>query len=200
MTEAVTATKLNIHCIFYWQCKEKIDVDNLVGIKGLRPCPHVAGYFRKRRLFSRIRLPSTRKRRLSNTLSRVEIFENGDLSYSCGRAKTEVFKYDGVMPTISDNNIGEWLPFPPDPLPNVVLQVQKNIERKVDIIVATLKEGKRGRAFVWRWPETFGWDCRFKARSSAHTNRKRYMWTQIFLNTEKKISVFENTRLRVDEA
>ena len=37
--------------------------------------------------------------------------------------------------------------FPPYPLPNVVLQVQKNIERKVDIIVATLKEGKRGRAF-----------------------------------------------------
>ena len=51
-------------------------------------------------------------------------------------------------PTISDNNIGQWLPFPPYPLPNVVLQVQKNIERKVDIIVATLKEGKRGRAFV----------------------------------------------------
>ena len=50
-------------------------------------------------------------------------------------------------PTISDNNIGQWLPFPPYPLPNVVLQVQKNIERKVDIIVATLKEGKRGRAF-----------------------------------------------------
>ena len=46
--------------------------------------------------------------------------------------------------TISDNNIGQWLPFPPYPLPNVVLQVQKNIERKVDIIVATLKEGKRG--------------------------------------------------------
>ena len=44
--------------------------------------------------------------------------------------------------------IGQWLPFPPYPLPNVVLQVQKNIERKVDIIVATLKEGKRGRAFV----------------------------------------------------
>ena len=50
-------------------------------------------------------------------------------------------------PTISDNNIGQWLPFPPCSLPNVVLQVQKNIERKVDIIVATLKEGKRGRAF-----------------------------------------------------
>ena len=52
------------------------------------------------------------------------------------------------MPTISDNNIGQWLPLPPYPLPNVVLQVQKIIERKVDIIVATLKEGKRGRAFV----------------------------------------------------
>lgn len=25
---------------------------------------------------------------------RVEVFENGDLSFSCGRAKTEVFKYD----------------------------------------------------------------------------------------------------------
>ena len=60
---------------------------------------------------------------------------------------------------ISDNNIGQWLPFPPYPLPNVVLQVQKNIERKVDIIVATLKEGKRGRAFFCGWPETFGWDC-----------------------------------------
>ena len=51
------------------------------------------------------------------------------------------------LATISDNNIGQWLPFPPYPLPNVVLHVQKNIERKVDIIVATLKEGKRGRAF-----------------------------------------------------
>ena len=58
-------------------------------------------------------------------------------------------------PTISDNNIGQWLPFPPYPLPNVVLQVQKNIERKVDIIVATLKEGKRGRAFVGGWLEDF---------------------------------------------
>ena len=55
---------------------------------------------------------------------------------------------DYFRATISDNNIGQWLAFPPYPLPNVVLQVQKNIERKVDIIVATLKEGKRGRAFV----------------------------------------------------
>ena len=70
-------------------------------------------------------------------LSRVEIFENGDSSYSCGRAKTEGFKYDDVMP-------------------------------------------------------------RFKACSSAHTIRKRHVWTQTFLNTEKKISVFENTSIRVD--
>ena len=69
----------------------------------------------------------------------MESFENGDSSYSCGRAKTEVFKYDDVM-------------------------------------------------------------SRFKARSSTHTIRKRYVWMQIFLNTEKKTSVFENTRLRVDEA
>ena len=55
----------------------------------------------------------------------MEIFENGDSSYSCGRAKTEVFKYDDVMP-------------------------------------------------------------RLKARSSAHTIRKRYVWTHIFLSTKKK--------------
>ena len=59
----------------------------------------------------------------------MEIFENGDLSYSRGRAKTEVFKHDDVMP-------------------------------------------------------------RFKARSSAHTIRKRFVWMQIFLNTEKKKSPF----------
>ena len=28
----------------------------------------------------------------------MESFENGGSSYSCGRAKTEVFKYDDVMP------------------------------------------------------------------------------------------------------
>ena len=98
----------------------------------------------------------------------MESFENGDSSYSCGRAKTEAFKYDDVIP-------------------------------------------------------------RLKARSSTHTIRKRYVWTQSFLNTEKKNPpfsklpgyvwtvkydsktlhvikntevknfVFENTRLRVDE-
>ena len=87
--------------------------------------PHITGVF------------GHRKRRFSNTLSRVEGFENGDSSYSCGRAKTEVFKCDDVMP-------------------------------------------------------------RFKARSSAHTIRKRYVWTQIFLNTEENISFVESTRIRVD--
>ena len=57
--------------------------------------------------------------------------------------------------TISDNNIGQWLAFPPYPLPNVVLQVQKNIERKVDIIVATLKEGKGGEGFLLRVARDF---------------------------------------------
>ena len=30
-------------------------------------------------------------------LSRVESFENEDLSYSCGQAKTKFFKYDDIM-------------------------------------------------------------------------------------------------------
>ena len=54
------------------------------------------------------------------------------------------------LTTISDKNIGHGLPFPPYPLPNVVLQVQKNIERKVDIIVATLKAGEGFRLRVAR--------------------------------------------------
>ena len=33
--------------------------------------------------------------------------------------------------------------------------------------------------------------------SSAHTIRKRFVWTQIFLNTKEKTFVFENTRLYV---
>ena len=48
-----------------------------------------------------------------------------------------------------------------------------------------------------RKPEVFKYDDampRFYARSSAHTIRK----AQIYLNTEEKVSVFENTRLRVD--
>ena len=48
--------------------------------------PHVTGVF------------GHRKRNFSNTLSRVESFEIGDVSYSCGRAKTEVFKYVDVIP------------------------------------------------------------------------------------------------------
>ena len=39
---------------------------------------------------------------------------------------------------------------------------------------------------------------RFQACLSVHTIRKRYVWTQIFLSTEEKVSVCENTRLRVD--
>ena len=47
--------------------------------------------------------PSTRKRRFRpqirrvlETLSRLQVFKNGDLSYSCGRLKTKVFEYDDV--------------------------------------------------------------------------------------------------------
>ena len=48
---------------------------------------------------------------------------------------------------------------------------------------------------VFKYDDVMPW---FKACFSAHTIRKRYLWTQIFLNAEKKISVFKNTRLRAD--
>ena len=51
--------------------------------------PHATGVF------------GHQKRGFSNTLSRVEIFENGDSSYSYGLAKTEVFKYNLIMSCLS---------------------------------------------------------------------------------------------------
>ena len=51
---------------------------------------------------------------------------------------------------------------------------------------------RRFIVFVWMC-ENGGFQIRWR-----HTIRKRYLWTQIFLNTEKKTSVFENTQLRVD--
>ena len=67
----------------------------------------------------------------------MESFVNEDSLYSCGRPKTEVFKYDDVM-------------------------------------------------------------LRFNTRSSAHTIRKGYMWSQIQFKYGEKISGFENTRLSVN--
>ena len=52
-----------------------------------------------------------------------------------------------------------------------------------------LKYGEKNLRFR-KYPATCGW---------SNTIQKRYVWTQIFfLNTEEKVSVFENTRLRVD--
>ena len=54
-----------------------------------------------------------------------------------------------------------------------------------------------------RKTEVFKYDdvmSRFKARSSAHTIRKRYTCGRRFFKYgEKKISLFKNTRLRVDD-
>ena len=58
----------------------------------------------------------------------------------------KVHAVQGVA-TISDNNIEQWLPFSPIPPAQCCFAGSKKIERKIDIIGATLKEGKRGRAF-----------------------------------------------------
>ena len=60
--------------------------------------PNENGHF-----FLRIRLPSSRSRLFQAPKTEVfkyKIFENGDLSHSCGRAKTQIFKYDDVMPRL----------------------------------------------------------------------------------------------------
>ena len=63
------------------------------------------GIFENGYLLLRIWLKSTcnqhfqaPKWRFSDTLSILEIFENGDSSYLCGRVKTVFFNYDDIMP------------------------------------------------------------------------------------------------------
>ena len=46
----------------------------------------------------------------------------------------------------------------------------------------------------------FDWNTRLCVVGQIRFEMKRYVWLQIFLNTEKRIFVFENTRLRVDGA
>ena len=41
--------------------------------------------------------PSSKTHIFSTSLFRVEIFENAGFAFTCGRAKTEVFKYDNVI-------------------------------------------------------------------------------------------------------
>ena len=56
--------------------------------------------------------------------------------------------------TISDNNIGQWLPFPPYPLPNVVLQVQKN-RKKSRHHCSNIERGEAGEGFRLRVARDF---------------------------------------------
>ena len=125
----------------------------------------------------------------------MEIFENGDVLYLCGRAKTEVFKYDDVMECLGSR---------------ALLRTYDSKTLRVDADFFTY--GEKNLRFR-KYPATCG--C-------LNTIQERYVWTPItfkyggknlrfrkypatcgrrfFLNTEEKISVFENTRLRVDEA
>ena len=97
----------------------------------------------------------------------MENFKNGDLSYSCGQAKTEVFKYDDVMPRLKARSSAHTIR-----------------KRYVWAQIFLNTENFENTRYVW----------------IVKRDQKRYVWTQIFLNAEEKISVFENTRLRVDEA
>ena len=59
------------------------------------------------------------------------------------------------MATISDNNIGQWLPFPPYPLPNVVLQVQKKYPKKSRHHCSNIERGEAGKGFLLRVARDF---------------------------------------------
>ena len=59
------------------------------------------------------------------------------------------------LATISDNNIGQWLPFPPYPLPNVVLQVQKKYRKKSRHHCGNIERGEAGEGFLLRVARDF---------------------------------------------
>ena len=89
--------------------------------KQLKPLPHTSGYFWKMIFFSIFSPPSTSHKRRFQAFSAPPpppppkkkdkktgfrklspewvFFENGGLSFSCERAKTEVFEYDDVIHT-----------------------------------------------------------------------------------------------------
>ena len=62
---------------------------------------------------------------------------------------------DAIKATISDNNIGQWLPFPPYPLPNVVLQVQKKYRKKRRHHCSNIERGEAGEGFCLRVARDF---------------------------------------------
>ena len=85
----------------------------------------------------------------------------------------DVFKYDDIMPSFwTRSSVGTF-------------------DSKDTDFFSSIYGGKSLR--FRKYPAT----CR-----RSNTIRKRYVWTQIFLNMEKKktVFVFENTRLRVDGA
>ena len=97
------------------------------------------------------------ERRLSNTLSIVETFENRDVSYSCGRAKTEVFKYDDALPRFRARSS--------------VHTIRKRF------VWAQIEEIIRFR----KYPATCGQSNRIQ---------KRYVWTQMFFQRRRKKFLF----------
>ena len=117
----------------------------------------------------------------SNTLFKVDTFENGDSSYSCGRAKTEVFKYalqlgwrilktemyrirvDGRKQRFS-NTMMSCLPF-------------RTYDSKTLRVDAGFFKYRKKKLRFRKYPATCGW---------SNTIQKRYVWTKIFLNTEEK--------------
>ena len=81
---------------------EKIHAsEKIIWKPGLRHRPNVVTCFRKRNFFSvygyRPHVTGVFGD-VFNTLLRVETFENGDYSYSCGRTNTEVLNKDEVLP------------------------------------------------------------------------------------------------------
>ena len=129
----------------------------------------------------------------------METFENGDVSYSCGRAKTEVFKHalqgwrllkTGMHRIRADGRKRRFS--------NAMTSC---LGSRLALPHIRFEDAMCRRKFFKYEEKTSNFENTRLRVDGQIRFKKRYVWTQIFFfNTEEKISVFENTRLRVDEA
>ena len=172
--------------------------------KTIRPCPstpHVSVFVWKRisppphpGLAHRPHVSGRnghRKRIFSKTHSRVEIFENAGLSFTCGRTKTEVFEYDDVTHHITSSMT--YVPWGMLSCRSSLLGASKSYTRPMSRHFYGL--------FIFRhilWVPDFH---RFSVFMwTSETIRLRCVTMGIFLNTEKTSPFSKNMRILVDGA
>ena len=115
------------------------------------------------------------KRSFSKTLSRVDNFENAAFMLSCGQVKTELFENADVTASIYDVS---------EHAHGSLGITQGHFDCLFSFVKFRIAEFECSRVFVW----------------TGIFSKTLLVWTRIFIYKDKKICVFKNIRIRVDEA